>query len=309
MELRHLRYFIVVAQELSFTRASAKLRIAQPALSRQVQDLEDEIGVDLLQRGPRGVALTAEGRLYLAEAQQLLKSSDEAIGKVRALARGEYGELHVGYSPSAATGILPTALTEFQKSIPGVKVTLHDLAGDELTAGLLNGSLQLAVMVERADADALGLHYEELQRYRFCIAMAPDNPLARKRQVSVAQAAAEPLVAFRRSEYSGYHKLLDKVFSPHGVSPRVAVECDSAGSLVTEVEVGHGIALVSEVFREFSGKRLAYRQLSDSTESHTVGIGRSIKGDVTPAGEKFCAALRRAAGRQARTQRTKPSAG
>src|SRR5579862_311865 len=113
MELRHLRYFLAVAEALSFTKAAAQLRVAQPALSRRVQDLEDEIGVDLLRRGPRGVSLTAEGRLFLAEAQQLLKNADEAVGKVRSLARGEFGELNVGYSPSAAAGMLPAALADF----------------------------------------------------------------------------------------------------------------------------------------------------------------------------------------------------
>src|SRR5260370_4246414 len=95
MELRHLRYFLAVGEALNFTRAAAQLRVAQPALSRQVQDLEDEIGVDLLRRSPRGVTLTAEGKLFLEEVRELLKRADESVEKVRALARGEYGELHI----------------------------------------------------------------------------------------------------------------------------------------------------------------------------------------------------------------------
>src|SRR5256885_15795644 len=98
MELRHLRYFLAVGEALNFTKAAAQLRVAQPALSRQVQDLEDEIGVDLMKRSPRGVILTAEGKLFLDEVGELLKRADESVGKVRALARGEDGELHVGYS-------------------------------------------------------------------------------------------------------------------------------------------------------------------------------------------------------------------
>ena len=96
MELRHLRYFLAVGEALNFTKAAAQLRIAQPALSRQVQDLEDEIGVDLLRRSPRGVTLTAEGKLFLEEVRELLKRADESVENIRALARGEYGELHVG---------------------------------------------------------------------------------------------------------------------------------------------------------------------------------------------------------------------
>src|SRR3989442_457386 len=119
MELRHLRYFLAVGEALNFTRAAAQLRVAQPALSRQVQDLEDEIGVDLMKRSPRGVALSAEGNLFLEEVREMLKRADESVEKVRALARGEYGELHVGYAPSPTVEILPPpALAAFQKAGP-----------------------------------------------------------------------------------------------------------------------------------------------------------------------------------------------
>ena len=115
MELRHLRYFVAVGEALNFTRAAAQLRIAQPALSRQVQDLEDEIGVDLLKRSPRGVTITAEGKLFLEEAREVLQRTDESVEKVRALARGEYGELHVGYAPSPTAEILPRHSLHFKK--------------------------------------------------------------------------------------------------------------------------------------------------------------------------------------------------
>src|ERR1700677_2727700 len=128
MELRHLRYFLAVAEALNFTKAAAQLRVAQPALSRRVQDLEDEIGVDLLPRSPRGVTLTAEGKLFLNEVRDLLKQADEAVEKARALAGGEYGELHIGYARSPTAEILPPALAAFQKSAPRVKLTLHDLS-------------------------------------------------------------------------------------------------------------------------------------------------------------------------------------
>ena len=122
MELRHLRYFLAVGEALKFTTAAAQLRVAQPALSRQVQDLEDEIGVDLLRRSPRGVTLTAEGKLFLEEVRELLKRANESVEKVRALARGEYGKLHVGYAQVPTLEILPPALAAFQKAVPRVKV-------------------------------------------------------------------------------------------------------------------------------------------------------------------------------------------
>src|SRR6059058_3520708 len=117
MELRHLRYFVAVAEALNFTKAASLLRVAQPALSRRVQDLEDEIGVDLLKRSSRGVVLTAEGKALLERTRHLLKLADESVEQVRALARGQYGDLHIGYSPSPTVEILPPALAAFQKSV------------------------------------------------------------------------------------------------------------------------------------------------------------------------------------------------
>jgi DNA-binding transcriptional LysR family regulator len=175
MELRHLRYFLAVGEALNFTKAAAQLRVAQPALSRQVQDLEDEIGVDLLRRSPRGVTLTAEGRLFLEEVRELLKRADESVEKVRALVRGEYGELHIGYAPSPTVEILPPALAAFQKAVPRVKVLLHDLSSDELIAGLRNATLELAIMVEPDSEQAASLRCYGLTR---CVSRWPPHTLS-----------------------------------------------------------------------------------------------------------------------------------
>src|SRR2546429_3426901 len=178
MELRHLRYFLAVAEALNFTKASARLRVAQPALSRQMTDLEDEIGVDLMKRSPRGVTLTAEGKLCLDEVRELLRRADESVEKVRALARGEYGELRVGYAPSPTVEILPPALSTFQKAVPRVKVLLHDLSSDELIGGLQNATLELAVMVQPSGEQTAGVEFEALRTYPLCVAMTAAHPFS-----------------------------------------------------------------------------------------------------------------------------------
>src|SRR6267154_2958998 len=293
MELRHLRYFLVVGEALNFTKAAAQLRVAQPALGRQMQDLEEEIGVDLMKRSPRGVTLTAEGKLFLDEVRELLKRADESVEKVRALARGEYGELHVGYAPSPTVEILPPALAAFQKAVPRVKVLLHDLSSDELIAGLQNATLELAVMIRQPVGDeTAGIQFELLRTYPLCVAMTAAHPFARLKSVSLEKLAAEPLVGFRRKDYPEYRRILDRLFAPIRATPRIAVECDSASSLITEVEAGHGVALSSTVFKLVAGKRLLYRPLTGTTEVASVGIARASKGDVTPAGERFCEILR-----------------
>lgn len=291
MELRHLRYFVAVAEALNFTKAAARLRVAQPALGRQVQDLEDEIGVDLLKRSPRGVTFTAEGKLFLEEARQILKHTDEAVEKVRALARGEYGELHVGYAPSPSVEILPPALAAFKKAAPRVRIVLHDLGGDELMACLLDGTLEFALTVANTEEALNGIAFEELHRYNFILAMAANHPFTRKKSVTLAEIATQPLVGLIRREYTEFYRHLDRMFTGKG-RPRIAVECDGSTSMLTELEGGNYVGIVSEQFRHIAGKRLVYRTISDSAEWHAVGIARAKKGDVTPAGEKFCEVLR-----------------
>src|SRR5215831_14025193 len=293
MELRRLRQFLAVGEALNFTRAAKQLRTAQPALSRYMRDLEDELGVGLLRRGPRGVTLTAEGKLFLEEARELLKRADESVEKVRALARGEYGELHVGYSSVPTVEILPPALAAFQKTVPRVRMMLHDLSSDDLIAGLQNATLELAIMVQPAGAQTVGIEFESLRAYPWCVALSAAHPFARLKSVPLEKAAAEPLVGLRRKDYSEYYRTLEGLFAPISVKPRLVTECDSATSLILEVEAGHGIALVTTVLKRVGGKRLLYRPLTGTTEAQCVGIARAAKGDVTPAGEKFCEILRK----------------
>src|SRR6266481_4528263 len=293
MELRHLRYFLAVAEALNFTKAAALLRVAQPALSRRVQDLEDEIGVDLLKRSPRGVTLTAEGKLFLEKTRHLLRLADESVEQVRALARGQYGDLHIGYSPSPTVEILPPALAAFQKAFPHVNVLLHDASQRELAEGLQNGTLELAIMVPPAGDQTTGIQFEVLRSYPLCVAMTAVHPFARMKSIPLEKLAAEPLVALRRKNYPEADHFLDRLFASIRAKPRIAVECDSASSLITEVEAGRGIALATPVFKLVTGKRLLYRPLTGTTEVLSVGIARATKGDVTPAGDKFCEFLRK----------------
>ncbi len=293
MELRHLRYFLAVGEASNFTKAAARLRIAQPALSRQIQDLEDEIGVDLLRRSPRGVTLTAEGKLFLEEVRELLKHADESVERVRALARGEYGELHIGYAAVPTTEILPRTLAAFQKAAPRVKVLLHNLSSDELIAGLRNATLELAIMVQPTDEQTVGIEFELLRTFPLGVVMSAAHPFARLKSIPLEKLAPKPLVGLSRKDYSEHYRFLDRLFAPLHVKPRLAVECDGVSSLITEVEAGHGVSLATPVFKLVIGKRLLYRPLTGTTQTAAVGIARATKGDMTPAGEKFCEILRR----------------
>ena len=300
MELRHLRYFLAVAEALNFTKAAGQLRLAQPALGRQIRDLEDEIGVDLLKRSPRGVMLMAEGKLFLEEARDLLRRADESIKKTRALARGEYGELHIGYAPTPTVEIMPPALAAFQKAVPGVNVLLHDMSSDEMVEGLRNGGLQLAITAWPSGEGVPGMEFESLKTYPIYAILPAAHPLARLKTIPLEKVAAEPLITLNRKNYPDAHTQIEKLFRPLGVKPQIALECDSGSSVITAVEGQRGIALTMQVVKLVAGNRLRYRPVTGITEAVPVGIVRAKNGDVTPAGEKFCEILRRVVKRAAK---------
>jgi len=293
MELRHLRYFIAVAEASSFTKAAARLRVAQPALSRQIQDLEDAIGVDLFRRSPRGVTLTAEGKLFFHEVRDLLRRVDDSVEKVRGLARGYYGDLHVGYASAFTVELIPPAVAAFEKQFPRVNLVLHDVSRAELVEGLESGELELGVIP--AVSPISGTDLETLRNYPFCVALPPGHRLARLKAIPVKKIAEQPLVGLRRKDNPGYYQALDGIFGRVRSKYRVVVECDTASSLITAIETGRGIALSIPAFKHVSGKRLIYRPLADVPEVFPIGIARAMKGDLTPAGKNFCEILRKVA--------------
>jgi len=149
-----------------------------------------------------------------------------------------------------------------------------------------------AHLVRTVSAPLAGIEFELLRTYPLCVAITATHPFSRLKSVSLEKVAAEPLVGFRRKDYSEYYRIIDRIFAPIRAKPRIAVECDSANSLITEVEAGRGIALTTPIFKLVAGKRLLYRPLTGTTEVASVGIARATKGDITPAGEKFCEILR-----------------
>ena len=195
MELRHLRYFVAVAEMENVSRAALKLHVSQPALSRQIRDLEDEIGFSLLERTANSVRLTDAGLAFLDNARALLQNADEAVKKARAVASAEPAELHVGYSPTPVAEILPKILRTFQRKMPNVHVRLHDWSNNAIRDGLHDGRLQLGLIVPPLKASALhDLRYEELFHERVCVAVALQHPFARRRAIPITEVAAEPLI-------------------------------------------------------------------------------------------------------------------
>jgi DNA-binding transcriptional LysR family regulator len=271
MELRHLRYFVAVAEEENVSRAALKLHVSQPGVSRQIRDLEEEIGFQLFARGAKSVRLTAAGSVFLEEARAVLQRAGAAVEKARTVAGGASGEINVGYAPSLTVQILPQALRKFQDQFPNVRVTLHDLSTEEMLAWLGGDKLQVALTVRPPAKMLRGFQFQELARYAMRVAVAPKHPLAKSPSLTLEQAVREPLIAYSRKDYPEYHTMLEKLFAPVARRPRIVGEHDSVSSLIAAVESGRGFALVPECLACMVGPRLKLIPLTQAPPPLPVG--------------------------------------
>ena len=293
MEFRHLRYFIAVAEEENVTRAAKRLHVSQPTLSRQINDLEDELGVSLFEHGARNIRLTAVGRVFLEEARAVLQRVDLAVQTVRAVAGGGRGEINVGYSPSPTVELLPQTLRLFHEANPNIRLHLHDLSGSETINGLRSGKLDVALTVEGFPESMAGVTFEELRRYALCVAVAVGHPLAQARKVSLKQLLDEPLIAYTRADYHDYHVMLAQLFAPFKRRPEIVEEHDGATSLIASVAAGRGVAIATETFASFAGPRVKIIPLLPAPRPLRVGVAY-LKKTVPAVAKNFIAAARSA---------------
>ncbi len=219
MQLRHLQYFLAVAEELSFTRAAERLHMAQPPLSTQIQALESELGVQLFDRSRRAITLTAAGRALIPEARRLLSDVERAARIVRHAGDGTVGRLTIGFVPSAANGALPEILRRYRKRCPGVELTLVERAPDDLVHQLHERRVDVAFMFAPIDDDALSTQC--VCRERLIAALPEHHRLAAASEVDLRALANEPLILPTRHETPGLYSRIGKLFDEVGVQPVV----------------------------------------------------------------------------------------
>jgi DNA-binding transcriptional LysR family regulator len=272
MELRHLRYFVAVAEEQNVTRAAARLHVSQPPLTRQIQDLEAEMGVALFERTARSIRLTKAGRVFLSEAKAALQCVEAAVTAARATAIGKGRELHIGHAPSATADFLPSVLRAFHQKLPGVRVTLHDMTATEILDGLHEGCLDAGFLVKPERKLARDVRFQPLRSYPMVVAVAPGHPWTKRLEVKVSEVLQEPIVAYSRHDYPNYHRLLVRVLGPRIRKLPLAEECDSGPSLVAAVESGKGACVVPAFLATTAGTRLRYVALSPPAVPAVVGM-------------------------------------
>ncbi|SET59372.1 LysR family transcriptional regulator [Stigmatella erecta] len=260
MEFRQLQLFVAVAEELHFGRAAARVGMAQPPFSQQIRKLEAGLGVELLTRTSRRVALTSAGSRFLEDARELLARRMEVISTVRRAAQGETGPLRVGFGASSAFGILPRIVLRFRSRFPEVKLELDDREKLDIGVALSTGELDLAIV--RAPFRHDGVTVEQLLREPFVLALPVRHPRARQKAVALSSLASEPFILFPRHSAPGLHDTITSMCLGAGFSPLIRQEASSWPSVVGMVQAGLGITIAPMSAQALRPQGVVFRELS-----------------------------------------------
>ena len=260
MDLRHLRYFLAVAEEGHFARAAARLNIVPPALSMQIRALEEELGGPLLVRTSRKVELTEAGRLFQVEAQRTLEQADYARQAVQRSLRGESGRVRIGFAGNAIfSGKLTRDLRAFREAYPGAETVVSEIAPLLQSDAILAGQLDIGYAPDHSSLHVAALHAEKVGVWKRMVAIADDHPLASQSRLTVAMLAGEPLIFYDthgadESLYAALRELL-------GLIPEVSHCSSSSLSVLALAAAGQGLALVPEPLMNITIPGLTYRPL------------------------------------------------
>ncbi|HEX6747930.1 MAG TPA: LysR substrate-binding domain-containing protein [Longimicrobium sp.] len=288
-ELRHLRYFVAVAEELHFGRAAERLGIQQPPLTQQIQRLEAMVGAPLLVRRPR-VQLTEAGRVLLAHARRLIAQAERGAEETRRAARGEAGVLSVGFAASTLPTLLAGAIRAFRHGTPDVELRLRELPSAAQPAALRDGVIDVGVAREPPPEEEIAC--EVLLHEELVAVLWPGHPLAGRDEIPLAALAAEPFVHFHRAVAPGLHDRVTALCREAGFAPAIVQEAHEWLTIVGLVEAGLGVTLAPASFRRLRWGGVAYAALSAPADRTTVVALCHRAGDLPPAAGRFAAVLR-----------------
>jgi len=246
MELRHLRYFVAVAEDLSFTKAAARLRVAQPSLTRQVRNLENEIGVRLLDRANSRVSLTEEGRLFLFDSKKLLAMCAESVATVQRMSCGESTHLNIGYVANIHYGLLPATLGAFRKLYPRVALNLFDMTGAEQFHALDGRKIDLGFVGLRPAITGSDLLFECVAHDSILVALTARHPLTEKPMLTLIDLAPRFFIGMSAKTHPGAREWLIETCESAGFAARILQEADTEPAAITFVADGLGVALMPE---------------------------------------------------------------
>ena len=262
MELRHLRYFVAIADAGHFTRAAETLGIGQPPLSQQIQALEREIGTALFTRLPRGVRLTEAGAAFAEDARRILREAEQATDRARRIARGEQGRIRVGMINSAPFHpLIPQMIREFRARYPAIAFSLDERTTPALVTAVRGGTVDLA-FVRPLLEDLDGLAMETLLDEDLVVALPAGHPLSRRARVPLLALSIEPFVLFSRAVGAGLHDEIISACRNAGFSPRIGQEASQPTSIVNLVAAGLGVSLVPASMQHIHADGVCFRPIA-----------------------------------------------
>ncbi|MDZ8050785.1 MAG: LysR family transcriptional regulator [Aulosira sp. ZfuVER01] len=270
MELRHLRYFVTLAEELHFGKAAEKLHIAQPPLSQQIRQLERELGFELFHRTKRNVRLTEAGQVFLGEVQQIFKQLQQAIQTGRQTNRGEIGQLVVGFVSTAAYNILPTILKNFRSLVPGVSLELHELTTDQQLEWLREGRMDVGFI--RPPVEDHTFSWETIFQESLIVALPETHWLANQSDVSLRSLANEPFILFPRKLAPGLYDLIISLCQQAGFSPSVVQEAIQMQTIVSLVAGDMGVAIAPASLQNLQRTGVVYKKIPESTPKAPIAM-------------------------------------
>lgn len=291
MELRHLRYFVAVATELNFSKAAEKLFIAQPALSKQIADLEQEIGTQLLFRTTRTVRLTAAGNGFLKDARSILMEAEAAKGQAIRTARGEVGKLTIGFFAAPTMFFLPDLIRRYRLMSPNVTIQMHELTPDlQVTSLLASGEIDIAftrtLLPRYPDLEVMPLFKE-----RFLAVVAETHPLASRHQIKLSDLAQEPFVFFERSLGARLYDYVISACQRVGFSPEIVYNADLGSTILTMVAAEQGVSIVPEALQNLRNKQISFLPIEPILDPITFIVCWSKKMD-SPSRDTFIELVR-----------------
>lgn len=264
MDVRRLQYFIALAETLHFGRAAQRLHITQPPLSRQIATLESALGTPLFTRNSRSVALTSAGEDFYCHARRLLSELDLAVHSAQATARGEQGELRIGFTMYAAWNVLPQLLKRYAGQHSGVRLSLCETLPRDLQQALNAGEIDLGIAFP--SPVAAPLDYRALFCEPLCAVLPATHPLAGKSHIDAGALSAEPFVTFPRSTAPALHAAVTACCEQAGFEPNIRLETHLQQTIVNLVAAGFGVALVPNSMRRMQLPDAVFKPLSDSPQ-------------------------------------------
>ncbi|MDQ6730091.1 MAG: LysR substrate-binding domain-containing protein [Actinomycetota bacterium] len=274
MELRQLRYFVAVAEELHFRRAAARLHVSQPPVSQQIAALENELGFRLLNRTRRRVELTAAGRSFLTDARSILAELEGAVSAARRLQQGEAGVLRVGFVGSALLSTVPATVQRFRAARPGVQLVLRERSTVESLRALNDGVIDVALVRPPIEL-AAGLRSQLVLRERMIAAVPVTHPLTGLRRLPLRRLAAQPLVLFPREQAPGFHDLIIDRLAATGTTPIIVQAAPEMLTIIGLVAAGIGLSLVPASVGHLALDGVTYRPITGAPHAELLAITRS----------------------------------